>query len=173
MEEEKNEIELVPDEENDSSALADKTKDLRERLKICEQEKANYLEGWQRAKADFINFRNDEGKRMEDMARFITMGLIQELLAVLDSFELALNHDLSKETERGVLLIKSQFEDILKKRGLSEIQVKSGDQFNTEKHESLGEIESDNSVGTIAEVVQKGYIFRDKIIRPVRVRLTK
>ena len=143
------------------------------KLEKCEKEKKEYLEGWQRAKADFINYKKDEGKRLEDVARFITAGLIQEILHVLDSFDLAVGHELSKDTERGVLLIRSQFEDVLKRRGLEQIKTEAGDRFNPERHESMGETVSKHPEGTVAEVVQKGYIFRERVIRPVRVRLAK
>jgi len=166
------EMELIPDEEGDLPDIQKKIKKIKEGLKKCETERKEYLEGWQRAKADYINFKNDEGKRMEDMARFITSGLIQEILPVLDSFDLALGHGLPPELEKGVLLIKSQFEDILKKRGLEEIKVTPGEEFNPEKHESIGEMESAVTAGKIAEVVQRGYVFRERILRAAKIRLS-
>src|SRR3989338_960648 len=110
------EVEIIEDMETAGPEMHAKIKKVKEDLKKCEAEKKEYLDGWQRAKADYINFKNDEGKRMEDMARFLTSGLIQEILPVLDSYDLALGHGLPPELEKGVLLIKSQFEDILKKR---------------------------------------------------------
>lgn len=142
-------------------------------LAQCEKEKQEYLAGWQRAKADHINYRKDDAKRFEDMARFVIAGLIQDVLPVLDSFTLALSHGLPPEVERGVLLIRSQFCDILKKRGLEEILIRAGEQFDPEKHESIGEMESEYPSGSIAEEVQKGYYFQGKVLRPVRVRLAK
>ncbi len=77
------------------------------------------------------------------------------------------------EMERGVLLIRSQFEDVLKRRGVEEIAVAKNEMFNPEKHESIGEMESDATEGKIAQVVQKGYMLRGKIVRAARVRLSK
>lgn len=142
-------------------------------LEKCEKEKKEYLEGWQRARADFLNYKKDEGKRLEDIARFIIVGLIQEILPALDSFDLALGHNLPPETEKGILLIRSQFEDILKRRGLEQIKVGGGEEFDPERHESIGEVGSELPAGSVAEVVQKGYLFREKVIRPARVRLAK
>lgn len=167
------ELEFVPDEEGDTPELQQKIKKLKSNFKKCESERKEYLEGWQRAKADFINYRNDEGKRFEDMGRFVSASLIQEVLPALDSFDLALGHNLSSETEKGVLLIRSQFEDILKKRGMEHIMVNPGEEFNPEKHESVGEVESKHPAGTVVEVVQKGYTLRGKVLRPARVRLSK
>lgn len=166
-------ITINPDEESENTVISEKTKKLREDLKQCEAEKKDYLDGWQRAKADFINYRKGDGARMEDMARFIISGLIQDILPVLDSFALALSHGLPKDFEKGVLLIRAQFMDIMRKRGLEEIAVATGDPFNPEMHESIGEIESDAAHGTIAEEVQKGYRLSGKTLRPVRVRLAK
>ena len=109
----KEDMELVPDEENDLTELRDKLRKSKTELQKCESDRKEYLEGWQRAKADFINFKNDEAKRLEDIGRFVTAGLVQDILPVLDSFDLAISHGLSKDAERGILLIRSQFEDIM------------------------------------------------------------
>jgi molecular chaperone GrpE len=192
---EKNEVQNNDTEEIietlDEDGAQPRLRKLHDELKQCESERKEYLDGWQRAKADHVNYRNDEGKRFEDMARFVTTGLIQDILPVLDSFaalenifkgeprpsedgrDLALGHGLPKEVERGVLLIRSQFEDILKKRGLAEINVQAGETFNPEVHESTGETESDQPPGSVAEVIQKGYTLGEKVLRPARVTLAK
>lgn len=183
------ELEFVPDEEGDTPELQQKIKKLKSSFKKCESERKEYLEGWQRAKADFINYRNDEGKRFEDMGRFVSTSLIQEMLPALDSFDLALHSfqlpaigearswrpvsGSQSNEEHAILLIRAQFLDILRKRGLEEIIVAEGEEFNPEKHESVGEIESKHPAGTVAEAVQKGYTLRGKVIRPARVRIVK
>lgn len=148
---------------------------LEEKLQKCEVERKEYLDGWQRAKADYVNYKNEEGRRMEDMARFITAGFVQDILPVLDSFDLALHSSkgVAPEVERGILLIRTQFEDVLKRRGTEGIKVTPGDIFNPEIHESIGEVDSDFSEGVVAEEVQRGYILRGKVLRPARVRLAK
>ena len=155
----------------------------QEMLKQCEAKAKEYLDGWQRAKADFINYKNDEAKRLEDTARFISRSFIQDVLPVLDSFDLALKTyesfvgygDTAHQYDegRGLLLIRSQLLDMLKKRGLEVISVDAGGKFDPEQHEALGEMESDLPSGTIAQEVQKGYTLHGRIIRPVRVRVSK
>lgn len=164
---------MIPDEEGETPELQQKLKKIKAELKKCEAEKKEYLEGWQRAKADYINYRKEEGKRFEDMAHFVTAGLIQEILPVLDSFDLAMSHGLPPETEKGILLIRSQLLDVLKKRGLDTMDMKIGDDFNPAEHESIGELESGIPPGKIAEEVQKGYLLRERVLRPARVRLSK
>ena len=171
-------MELVDDQEAKAPDMAKRIEKLRGDLKACDEEKKQYLDGWQRAKADFINYKNDEGKRLEDLGRFITQGLLQDVLPVLDSFDLALrsvqgNSSGGGQLEQGVLMIRSQMMDVLKKRGISQIAVEAGEPFNPEKHESIGEVESSHPAGSIAEEVQKGYMLAGRVIRPARVRLGK
>ena len=166
-------VEFVEDREASLPDIKKKIADLKEKLAAADKERREYLEGWQRAKADHINYKKDEAKRLEDIARFASGSLIQDILPVLDSFDLALPHAMTHETEKGVLLIRSQLMDVLKKRGLEEIAVKSGDEFEPERHESIGAIESDLPVGVIAEEVQKGYTLHERVLRPSSVRLSK
>lgn len=173
-----NELEFTEDAGSVAPNFKVQLKKLREELKKCEAERKEYLEGWQRAKADYINYTKDENKRFEEMTRIALSTMIYDLLPVLDSFDLALL-SLSSGKERkdtdikGVMLLRSQLMDILKKRGLEEIKVEAGDEFNPEQHESVGESETSGKPGTIAEVIQKGYILQNKVIRPARVKIVK
>ncbi|MDO8560644.1 MAG: nucleotide exchange factor GrpE [bacterium] len=165
--------EIVPDEEFEAADAMGKVKKLKDELKKCDAEKKDYLDGWQRAKADHINYRKDEGKRFEDMARFVTAGFADDILPVLDSFDLALSHGFSSEAQKGVLMIRAQFGDVLKRRGVTEIKVEAGEEFNPARHESIGEVESEYPEGRVAEAVQKGYFIGERVLRPVRVRIAK
>lgn len=171
-------IELLEDQEMDLPDEESRIKKMREKLRVCEDEKKGYLDGWQRAQADAVNYKKEEGKRLEDLGRFITAGMLQDLLPVLDSFDLALQSFRAagasgSAQEQGVLMIRSQLTDVFKKRGITQIEVAPGDAFNPEKHETIGEVESDKPAGTIAEEVQKGYMLAGRVIRPARVRLAK
>ena len=163
---------------------------VNDELAQCTAKAQEYLNGWQRAKADFINYKNDEARRLEDTARYMTRSLIQDLFPLLDSFELALKHFGGEKTgneseqekganprgradAQGMLLIRSQMMDILKKRGLEAIALTMGEPFNPEKHEALGEVEADLPSGTIAEEIQKGYTLQGHVLRPARVRVAK
>jgi len=133
-----------------------------------------YLNGWKRAKADLINYQKDEGKRFEEIMKFGTMDFIRDFIPVLDSFDLALSV-LEKEgkAERGVYMIRAQLEDVLKKRGLERMAVAVGALFDPALHESVGEIESGEPPGTIAEEIEHGYLLYDRVVRPARVKLAK
>ncbi len=75
-EEQPEEIEIVADEDFSSPDSPKKILKLKEELALCETNRKEYLDGWQRAKADYINYKNEEGKRFEDMARFVTVGFV-------------------------------------------------------------------------------------------------
>jgi molecular chaperone GrpE len=153
-------------------------KNPADRLRKCEEEKEEYLNGWKRTRADFINYKKEEAERFKTFAKLSNEALVSELIAVLDSFNLGLTvlsaeGSGNKSAEKGMRLIKSQLEDILKKYGLEKIVVKAGDVFNPSLHEALGETESQSPAGTIAEEVERGYTLAGKVIRPTRVNLAK
>jgi len=148
--------------------------ELKKGLEKCEKERDEYLDGWKRAKADFINYRKEEAERFQEFAKLSNESLILELLAVLDSFDLGIT--ILKDdnpAEKGMRLIRSQLEDTLKKYGLEKIAVKPGDDFNPALHEGLGEVESAEPPGKITEEIEPGYALNGRVIRPARVNLSK
>ena len=163
---------MIPDEESEGGSVADKTKKLREELKTVEAEKKEYLDGWQRAKADLANYKKDESRRFDDFMKFAAEGVIFEVVQVLDSFDLALQHEMPKDVEKGIVMIRSQLEDILRRRGLEVIPA-IGQKFDPAYHEAIAEVESEGEEGMVAEELQKGYMLNGKVLRPARVKLTK
>lgn len=143
-------------------------------LAKCQKERDEYLDGWKRAKADLINYKKDEAKRFETIAKFANESLIRDLIIVLDSFDLALSA-LEKEgkAEKGVYLIRAQMEDILKQNGLERVIVSVGQPFDPALQEAIAEIESDKPSGTVVEEVERGYLLRGKLMRPARVKVAK
>ena len=93
----------------------------KEDLDKVSRERDEYLDGWRRSKADLINYKKDELKRLEEMAKYGNEEVIRDLISVLDSLELAISTLEKSEgsVEKGVYLIKAQLEDILRRRGLN------------------------------------------------------
>ena len=169
------EVEAIPDEDNAVSGASDpatKIKKLKETLARSEKERLEYLDGWQRAKADLVNYKKDEGRRLTDMAQFLGSEFVSDFLPALDSFDLALRHEMPKEVEKGIIMIRSQLEDTLKRRGLEVIH-SLHQVFDPSLHEAIGEVESDKPEGTVIEELQKGYKVNGKVIRPARVKIAK
>jgi len=148
--------------------------EIDQKLEKCEQEKNEYLDGWKRAKADLINFKKDEMKRLEDTLKFGTEQLMREMITVLDNFDLAIaSLEERKHADKGIYLIKTQMKDMLKRYGIEEIQTAEGDKFDPTKHEALSTVESDKPQGTIVEEIERGYTLHGKVMRPSRVKIAK
>ena len=149
-----------------------KVKAVEEKLKKCQELKEEYLNGWQRAKADLINARKDDERRNQDFAKFANFMLISDVLPILDSFNLALESEKDSQFSKGVFLIKMQLEDTLGKYGLSPIK-SVGEKTNLQLHEIVGEVESEKEEGIIIEELQKGYLLNGRVIRPARVKISR
>lgn len=149
-------------------------RELRKKIETCEREREEYLNGWKRAKADFINYQKDEAKRFEEIIKFSNRDLIKDLIIVLDSFDLAMVV-LEKigKIEKGVYMIRSQLEDTLKKWGLERVAVSINQPFDPALQEALKEVESDKPPGTVVEEVERGYLLNGRLIRPAKVKVSK
>ena len=143
-------------------------------LEKVKKERDEYLDGWKRAKADFINYKKEELSRLEEMAKYSNEDLIKEIITVLDNFDLGLAA-LEKlgPIEKGIYMIRTQIEDILKRRGLKKINVRIGDLFDPNLSEAIAEVESEKPPETIIEIIEPGYRLSEKIIRPTRVKVSK
>ncbi|MBI3627326.1 MAG: nucleotide exchange factor GrpE [Candidatus Sungbacteria bacterium] len=154
----------------------EKLNTLKEKLKAIEEEKKQYLEGWQRAKADLINSRRDEERKMSDWRGMIENQVILEFMPVLDSFEIALKHrhepPMPEDSMRGFQLIYAQLLDTLRRLGVQPIKTKN-EMFDPAFHEAIEEIETDAPSGRIIEEIQKGYRRGEVLLRPARVKVAK
>lgn len=157
---------------SDDQAVVDGVEDAE--LLEAKKQAEEYLAGWQRTKADFVNYKREEASRLEEAARYSAERFMREMITVLDSFDLGLSA-LEKQgpVEKGIYMIRAQFEDVLKRNGLVKIQVVPGTEFDPALAEAIGEIESDLSPGTVADVIEPGYEFLNRVLRPARVRLAK
>ena len=161
------------DEPNKKEELlegADEAKKLVE----MEAKAAEYLAGWQRAKADFINYKKDEIGRFEELAKYSSLDIIREFINVLDSFDLCLTVlEKNGPVEKGVYMIRTQIEDILKKRGVEKINIEAGSDFDPSVSEAIAAVESEDPEGRVLEEIEAGYKLYEKIIRPARVKISK
>ena len=161
-----NEEEILEDEVEvvEEEALQDKLKKLRADLKTCQSEKADYLAGWQRAKADFINARRDEEKARGEFAKYAAEKVLREMLVVADSLGLSGNAECKTVLE--------QLNNILKREGVAQIE-SIGLIFNPMYHEALGEVETKNKDedNVILDELQKGYMLYDRVLRPSKVKV--
>jgi molecular chaperone GrpE len=129
-----------------------------------------------RAQADFDNFRRRTRQEKEEFAKYASKQLIEQLLPVYDNFDRALQT--SKDTQdfealfKGVDMIYRQFSQILEQEGLKPLEV-VGEPFNPEIHQAIMQVETDEyEEGIVVEEVQRGYILKDKVIRPAMVKVS-
>ena len=169
------EIKQNSQENNDVSAPTPKTEPSdEEKLAETKKQRDEYLAGWQRAKADFLNYKKDEARRFEELIRFANEDILEELIGVLDSFDLGLAAlEKAGPVEKGGYMVRSKLDNVLKQRGLEILSVKVGDKFEPSLSEAMVEIESEQPAGTILEIIENGYKLRDKILRPARVKIAK
>jgi molecular chaperone GrpE len=156
--------------------------ELKKKLEEYKKQKAEYLAGWQRSRADFLNYKKEEIERIEEILKYADEELILKFLLILDNFYLVekrLSENLKKdESVKGILQVKTQILDLLKNQGVKEIKVKIGDKFNPNfqeavEAESASAEASADKAGTILEEIQKGYTLHDKVLRPAKVKVAK
>ena len=167
-------VEFVYNEDGEEDLKAT-LKKLRKDIKDARKEKAEYLDGWQRAKADYQNYKNAEGERLVPYATSTKKRLIDSLVPALDSFDMAMSNKeawekVDQNWRTGVEYIYNQFLTSLGENGVSTID-KMDVSFDPNLHQSIETLDTDDESKDhiIAKIIQKGYKMGDRIIRPARV----
>lgn len=175
-------IEKEVNSDLDDSVVAEESgqesiKKLREKLKACEAEKMEYLTGWQRAKADLINARKRDEEERKDFIKFANERLIDGLIPVLDSFEMAMGNKeawekADKNWRIGVEYILAQLKKTLADAGLTEIDP-TGKKFDAARDEaaSYEPVDDESKDHVILQTIQKGYELNGRPMRPPKVRV--
>jgi len=165
------------DEDGEEINLNTKLRKLRDQLKTSQTERNEYLAGWQRAKADYINLKNTEEKNRSEIIKFSKEGLLVDLIPLADSFDMAFANKEAWEQapenwRKGIEYIYNQLMNIFKDNDLLELTPDKNTPFDPKYHESIGVIDSpEEDDGKILEVVKKGYIMQEKVIRPAQVKI--
>ena len=120
--------------------------------------------------AEFENYKKRTTKERIELFTTASQDLMTSLLPILDDFDRAYS-EISKSNDKdllkGVELISNKFRDVLKSKGLAEVEVKQGDVFNADDHEAITQIPAPSKKlkGKIIDVIEKGYALGDKVIR--------
>ena len=171
---------LAPEEtpaEAESTEEVDELTALRQELEEQKAKAAEYLDGWQRARAEFANYKKRIEKEQEDMIKSANGAFITKLLPVMDDFERAfqtLPLDLMGMTWlEGVALIQRKLQILLEQEGVTVIETE-GQMFDPTLHQAVTHEENEeHEEGQIMGEVQKGYRMGDKVLRPSLVRVAK
>jgi len=167
-------------ESSDASAEARPTEGadaatLAERAARLQAEKDELMQTLVRRQADFENYRKRIERERQDDRRHGTGRLIEDLLPILDAFERALKaHDdpAYEEYRKGLELIYRQLWDTLARHGLERVAA-AGKPFDPHYHQAIERVESaDHPEGTVLDVLQDGFIFHGRVVRPSIVRVS-
>jgi len=152
--------------------LIEEVKEKDEKIEEMDAEIDDLLSRLQRLQADFVNYRKRSQREKAEMTARGKIELCANLLPIIDNFERALKaEDNVDDFYKGVEMIYNQLLKTFAEEGIEEI-LAEGEEFNPEYHEALMRVESDNyEEGTVVEVVQKGFILDDRVIRPAMVKV--
>ncbi len=155
----------------------DKIEKLKKDLAEALAQKQEYLDGWQRSKADYINLKKRSEEERAGIRDYATEDFALAVIPVIDSFEMAFKNEKALEAvpkvwTEGVKFIYNQLVTTLSDYGVKAINP-LGEMFDVNKHtaQEMVKVEAEADNGKIVEVIQKGYEFKTKIIRHAVVKV--
>ena len=159
-----------PAKEQLDEAVDEEERVQEDPLAAAEAKAQQHLDDLKRLAADFDNYRKRVAREQQALSARAAERLVGELLPIMDDLERALEaaeeHEEAK-LEEGVRLVQRQLASVLEREGVAEIETTG--KFDPHVHEALLSQPSDQSEGTVIEVLQKGYRLGDRVLRPARV----
>ena len=157
----------------DSISPESEIKKLRQELEAKTEEAKNIYDRFVRQVADLDNFKKRAAREKDETIRFANENLIRDLLPVIDNLERAVSHSLDggngKPLIEGVELVLKGLAEVLTKNGVAQISA-IGKPFDPGKHQAMAQVESENhEPNTVIEEHHKGYLFKDRLLRPALV----
>ena len=159
--------------DDDSIPLDEKLDLVKAAWEASEAKAAEYLDGWQRAKAEFANYRKRINRDRDQYNKDAVGKVVKKYLPVLDDLERALKEKPTDDQDgawaNGIELICRKMVLALENDGVTPMEV-DGMMFDPNLHEAVAQIESpDHKSGQIVDVIQTGYMIGERVLRPVRV----
>ncbi len=152
--------------------------ELAQKLQQSQTQAKDNLDGWQRERADFANYKRRIERDQQTAQQNMTIEIIKKYLAVADDLERALKNQPATGSEaiawaEGIELILRKLQGILNSEGIERIPAEN-EEFDPSRHEAISYEESPDHKGEqIIEVVLQGYTLGDRIIRPAKVRVAR
>jgi molecular chaperone GrpE len=157
----------------DSASLEETKKELEH----ANSQAAANMDGWQRERAEFANFKRRIEREQSQQRQYLTGEVIKKYLVILDDLELAIKNK-PKDGEgaswaEGIILISRKLQTIIESEGVERI-FENNVPFDPNLHEAISNEENpDVESGNIIEVVRQGYKIGDRILRPAMVRVAR
>lgn len=164
-------------EEETKPTPEEETPDMPETQTAEEQQpEVDELTKWRemalRTAAEYDNYRKRCVKDREDFTKYANRSLLEELLPVIDNFEMGMQmaqQDTSSMIYIGMSMVQKQLADFLSSQGVEAIDCAPGQEFDHNVHEAIMSEPSDQPEGTIIRILRKGYNLRGRLLRPVNV----
>jgi molecular chaperone GrpE len=168
---------VSPDQQAPEAPSTDRITALEAELEKEHAAATDYMQRWQRAQADYSNFRRRTEQERDQQQKLYRAQALAFLLPALDTLERAFAT--LPETLRGyswidgVALVQLQLEGTLRGAGVEPLEVEVGAEFDPRRHEAIGEVASaEVPAGRVAAVIQRGYALGDLLLRPTLVQLS-
>jgi len=167
-------VEELSPAEDFAPAAAPPQEGMEETLRKLQAEKKQLMDQLLRKQAELENFRKRTQREKDEFMQYALFEAVRTLLPILDGFELALGSDgRGEDYRKGVELIYQQLGGVLQKLGLKTVETK-GQQFNPRLHEAVDTVETDQyPEHQIVEELQRGYFFKDRLLRPAMVMVAR
>ena len=154
------------------------TEQLRDKLLAVEAQAAENLDGWQRAQADFQNYKRRMIRDLEQARSHTAASVLSRFFPVLDDLELALNSmpqiDDGDQWGEGVTMVHRKLMNLLEAEDITPLDAEPGQQFDPRFHEAVSQDENpDFENGAITAVLRPGYQLGERVLRPAQVRVAK
>lgn len=160
----------------ESNKSSDEVEKLKQEVKRLTKQNEDYLNGWKRAKADYINFKKESEQRQMEIVQFANADLVLQLFPLVDQFKKAFAHlpkDLEKnDWVKGMKHIQDNLNNFLKERGIEQIKT-VGEKFDPEWHEAVERVKSKEKEEIVVEEVCVGFKMHDKVIQPAKVKVAE
>jgi molecular chaperone GrpE len=147
-----------------------------DQLTELQRERDDYHDRWMRKAAEFDNYRRRIERERREQADQSVIDLLQELLLIVDDFDLALTTDAGERASayrKGVELMHAKLHDLLRKKGVKPIDAVGAD-FDPNLHQAvIHEISPDHREGEVISEMRKGYTMGDRLLRPAMVKVAK
>jgi molecular chaperone GrpE len=143
-------------------------------LAQCKQDTAMWRDQASRLFADFDNYKKRMEKEQFSWMQTAQVAILKDLLTVVDNFDRALSvkTDATADVYAGIEMIYKSVNQLLHQYGVKEFS--NYEDFNPEFHEALMDVESpDHTTGKIVQVLEKGFMIKDKVLRPAKVMIAK
>ena len=160
----------------EDTSMNSRVSKLKKKIKDLEENKKDYLDGWQRAKADMINLKKEHEKQKKVFTDLGKESLLLDIIPILDNFEAAFSDktwsEMPENWKVGIEYIQQQFLQVLDVNGVN-IFGQKGDNFNVAIHHCMENENVDNTSedGKITSVIQKGYMLKDRVVREAKVKV--